>query len=31
MLDNDGKAALNEMRDVLMLVRERLTAVLNYG
>ena len=31
MLDDDGKATLNEMRDVLMLVRERLTALLNYG
>ena len=31
MLDNDGKAALNEMCDVLSLVRERLTALLNYG
>ena len=31
MLDNDGKAALNEMRDVLSLVRERLTALMNYG
>ncbi len=31
MLDNDGKATLNEMRDVLSLVRERLTALLNYG
>ena len=31
MLDNDGKAALNEMRDVITLVRERLTALLNYG
>ena len=30
MLD-DGKATLNEMRDVLSLVRERLTALLNYG
>ena len=31
MLDNDGKVALNEMRDVLSLVRERLTALMNYG
>lgn len=31
MLDEDGKATLNEMRDVLSLVRERLTALLNYG
>lgn len=31
MLDDDGKATLNEMRDVLSLVRERLTALLNYG
>ena len=31
MLDNDGKATLNEMRDVITLVRERLTALLNYG
>ena len=31
MLDNDGKATVNEMRDVLTLVRERLTALLNYG
>ena len=28
MLDEDGKATLNEMRDVLSLVRERLTARL---
>ena len=27
----DGKATLHEMRDVLSLVRERLTALLNYG
>ena len=31
MLDDDGKATLNEMRDMLSLVRERLTALLNYG
>ena len=31
MLDDDGKATLSEMRDVLSLVRERLTALLNYG
>jgi hypothetical protein len=31
MLDDIGKATLNEMRDVLSLVRERLTALLNYG
>ena len=31
MLDNDGKATLGEMRDMLTLVRERLTAPLNYG
>ncbi|MBQ9576118.1 MAG: hypothetical protein IJV11_04495 [Muribaculaceae bacterium] len=31
MLDEDGKATLNKMRDVLSLVRERLTALLNYG
>ena len=31
MLDDDGKATVNEMRDVLSLVRERLTALLNYG
>ena len=31
MLDDNGKATLNEMRDVLSLVRERLTALLNYG
>ena len=31
MLDEDDKATLNEMRDVLSLVRERLTALLNYG
>ena len=31
MLDEDGKATVNEMRDVLSLVRERLTALLNYG
>ena len=31
MLDDDGKATVNEMRDVLTLVRERLTALLNYG
>lgn len=31
MLDDDGKATLNEMRDVLSLVRERLAALLNYG
>lgn len=31
MLDEDGKATVNEMRDVLLLVRERLTALLNYG
>ena len=31
MLDDDGKATLNEMRDVLSLVLERLTALLNYG
>ena len=31
MLDDDGKATLNEVRDVLSLVRERLTALLNYG
>ena len=30
MLD-DGKATLGEVRDVLSLVRERLTALLNYG
>ena len=29
MLDDDGKATLNEVRDVLSLVRERLTALLN--
>jgi len=26
-----GKATVNEMRDVLSLVREQLTALLNYG
>ena len=31
MLDDDGNATLNEVRDVLSLVRERLTALLNYG
>ena len=31
MLDEDGKATLGEMRDVLSLVRERLSALLNYG
>ena len=31
MLDNDGKATLDEVRDVLSLVRDRLTALLNYG
>lgn len=31
MLDDDGKATVNEMRDVLSLVRERLKALLNYG
>ena len=31
MLDDDGKATLGEMLDVLSLVRERLTALLNYG
>ena len=31
MLDEDGKATVNEVRDVLSLVRERLTALLNYG
>ena len=31
MLDDIGKATLNEMRDVLSLVCERLTALLNYG
>ena len=31
MLDDDGKATVNEMRVVLSLVRERLTALLNYG
>lgn len=31
MLDDDGKATLGEVRDVLSLVRERLTALLNYG
>ena len=31
ILDDDGKATLNEMRDVLSLVRERLAALLNYG
>ncbi len=31
MLDNDGKATLGEMRDVITLVREWLTALLNYG
>jgi len=31
MLDDDGKATLGEMRDVLSLVRERLAALLNYG
>ena len=31
MLDDDGKATLGEMQDVLTLVRERLTALLNYG
>lgn len=31
ILDEDGKATLNEIRDVLSLVRERLTALLNYG
>ena len=31
MLDDDGKATLGEVRDVLTLVRERLTALLNYG
>ena len=27
----DGKATLDEVRDVLSLVRDRLTALLNYG
>ena len=31
MLDDDGKATLGEVRDVLSLVRERLAALLNYG
>ena len=31
MLDDDGKATVNEMREVLALVRERLAALLNYG
>ena len=31
MLDEDGKATLNEMRDMLSLVLERLTVLLNYG
>ena len=31
MLDDDGKATVNEMRDVLSLVRERLSALLNHG
>ena len=31
MVDNDGKVTLGEMRDVLALVRERLTTLLNYG
>ena len=31
MLDDDGKATVNEVRDVLSLVRERLTALLNHG
>ena len=31
ILDEDGMATLNEVRDVLSLVRERLTALLNYG
>ena len=31
MLDDIGKATLNEMRDVLSLVCERLIALLNYG
>ena len=31
MLDSDDKATLGEMRDVLTLVRKRLTALLNYG
>jgi hypothetical protein len=31
MLDDDGKTTVNEVRDVLSLVRERLTALLNYG
>lgn len=29
MLDEDGKATVNEMRDVLTLVRERLIALMN--
>ncbi len=31
MLDDDGKATVNEMREVLAPVRERLAALLNYG
>ena len=31
MLDDVDKATLGKMRDVLSLVRERLTALLNYG
>ena len=31
MLDDDGKATVNEVRNVLSLVRERLTALLNHG
>lgn len=31
MLDDDGKATQGEVRDVLSLVCERLTALLNYG
>ena len=31
MLDDDGKATVNEVREVLALVSERLTVLLNYG
>ena len=31
MLGDDGKATHNEVRDVLSLVRERLSAPLYYG
>ena len=31
MLDDDGKATVNEVQDALSLVRERLNALLNHG